>query len=79
MVFEKKGLNELLHTVPLGKDNLRVSVDIVKVEEALLPIPIPGEATTVGEAVGFHVAWPSNLVLCAPEVHILLGICACQI
>lgn len=67
-MFEKVGPNELLHTTPLGEANMRVSIDVVKVREALLPIPIPGEAATVGEAVGCHVAWPTNLILFAPEV-----------
>ncbi|KAH7838044.1 hypothetical protein Vadar_021409 [Vaccinium darrowii] len=67
-MFEKVGPNELLHTTPLGEDNMRVSIDVVKIREALLPIPIPGEAVTVGEAVGCHVAWPRNLILFAPQV-----------
>ena len=27
-----------------------------------LPIPIPGQATTIGAAVGYQVLWPSHLV-----------------
>lgn len=61
-----------------------MSVDCVKVGEAFLPIPIPeGAATigaaTVGEVIGFHVAWPKSLILFAPEVYILLWFCTYQI
>lgn len=70
--------------VPLEESNLRVSIDVVKVGEAFLPIPIPEGlhsvgAATVGEAVGFHVAWPKSLILFAPEVYILLWFCTCRI
>lgn len=68
-MFWKRGPNELLHTVPLGEDNMRVSIDVVKVEDALLPIPISEEQATVGAAVGCFVAWPKNLIFFAPEVQ----------
>ncbi|KAH7847454.1 hypothetical protein Vadar_026240 [Vaccinium darrowii] len=64
--FWKSGPNEVLHTTPLGEGNLRVCIDVVKVSDAILPIPIPGEATTGGEAMGCHatskdVEWEKNL------------------
>ncbi|XP_058195235.1 uncharacterized protein LOC131311701 isoform X1 [Rhododendron vialii] len=67
-MFWKSGPNELLHTVPLGEDHMRVSIDVVKVKDALLPIPISEEVATVGDAVGWFVAWPKDLIFFAPEV-----------
>ncbi|KAF7154216.1 hypothetical protein RHSIM_Rhsim01G0018800 [Rhododendron simsii] len=51
-MFERVGPHETIHTVLLGPDNVRVSVDVMIIEDALLPIPIPGEAATIGEALG---------------------------
>lgn len=68
-MFWKSGPNELLHTVPLGEDHMRVSIDVVKVKDALLPIPISEEVATVGDAVGCFVAWPKDLIFFAPEVE----------
>lgn len=62
-MFERVGPHETIHTVLLGPDNVRVSVDVVIVEDALLPIPIPGEAATIGETLGYQLAWPKKLVL----------------
>ena len=69
MIYEGVGPDEVIHTVPLGEANVRVSIDIVIIKEALLPIPIPGEANKVGEAIGYQVAWPRNLVLVGDEVQ----------
>lgn len=78
-MYTKSGPNELLHTIPLGEGNMRVSIDFVKVKEALLPIPIRGEAATIGEAVGRHVAWPQDLIFFTPEVYSLAWFFACEI
>ncbi|XP_028064774.1 uncharacterized protein LOC114267891 [Camellia sinensis] len=53
--------------VPLGEANLHVSIQVVIQNDAHLPIPIPDEMFIVGEAVGFFVAWPKNLVLVSDE------------
>lgn len=71
-MYERTGPLEKIHTVSLGSANVRVSIDFVIVEDALLPIPIPGEAATVGEALGYQVAWPKNLVVVNYEVKLLL-------
>lgn len=67
-VFEKLGPEEPLHTVPLGEANFRVCIDFVIEKDAILPVPIPGEVNIVGEATGYHVAWPKNLILLGNEV-----------
>ncbi|CAL5343691.1 unnamed protein product [Camellia sinensis] len=66
-VYERIEHNEAIHTVPLGESNVRVSVEVVIQKDAPLPIPIPDEMFIVGEAVGFFVAWPKNLVLVGDE------------
>lgn len=67
-MFEKVGPEEPLHTVPLGEANVRVSIDFVIQKDAILPVPIPGEMYVVGDATGYHVAWPKNLILFGNEV-----------
>lgn len=67
-MYERIEPNEAIHTVPLGESNVRVSVEVVIQKDAPLPIPIPDEMLIVGEAVGFFVAWPKNLVLVGDEV-----------
>lgn len=72
-MFERVGPDEKIHTVLLGPDNVRVSVDFVIDESALLPITSGGvDATTVGEALGHHLPWPKKLVLVDYKVEHLL-------
>ncbi|XP_028104829.1 uncharacterized protein LOC114303883, partial [Camellia sinensis] len=66
-VYERIEHNEAIHTVPLGESNVRVSVEVVIQKDAPFPVPIPDEMLIVGEAVGFFVAWPKNLVLVGDE------------
>ncbi|THG16573.1 hypothetical protein TEA_017354 [Camellia sinensis var. sinensis] len=66
-VYERIEPNEAIHMVPLGEANLHVSIQVVIQNDAHLPIPIPDEMFIVGEAVGFFVAWPKNLVLVSDE------------
>lgn len=71
-MYERVSSDETIHTLPLGELNVRVCVDFVIIPHALLPIPIPGEATSVGEAVGYELAWPKNLVLVNDEVILFI-------
>ncbi|KAH7849778.1 hypothetical protein Vadar_022857 [Vaccinium darrowii] len=66
-MFEKVGPEEVVHTVPLGDANVRVYIDFVIKKDAILPVPIAGEVYIVGEATGYYVAWPKNLVLLGDE------------
>ncbi|KAI5431121.1 hypothetical protein KIW84_035330 [Lathyrus oleraceus] len=53
----------LLHTRELPAGCLKVSVDIAVEPNAALPYPSDdSDATTVHEAVGSFVAWPTNLI-----------------
>ncbi|GMN24717.1 hypothetical protein TIFTF001_043809 [Ficus carica] len=51
-----------IHGIPLGEENVRVTITVPKINRALLPIPT-NEATSVEEAVGGFVAWPKSLVV----------------
>ncbi|RVW20636.1 hypothetical protein CK203_109088 [Vitis vinifera] len=42
--------------------NYLVVVDVPYDASAPLPIPIPGQTTTVGAAIGYQVLWPAHLV-----------------
>ncbi|XP_058184902.1 uncharacterized protein LOC131302348 [Rhododendron vialii] len=53
-MYERVSSDETIQTLPLGDLNVRVYVDFVIIPHALLPIPIPGDATSVGEAVGYE-------------------------
>ncbi|KAL6178970.1 hypothetical protein ACLB2K_050486 [Fragaria x ananassa] len=55
--------NQLLHGVPLGENNMRVSVIRAIEGDALVPIPVRDEILTVDDAVGSCVAWPKDLVV----------------
>ncbi|KAI8523445.1 hypothetical protein RHMOL_Rhmol13G0074100 [Rhododendron molle] len=71
-MYWKSGPNELLHTVPLGDSNMRVSIDVVKVKEALLPVPISKDVTTVGDAIGCQVG-SKRLTKVAPKIPTMVG------
>ncbi|PRQ37919.1 putative transposase, Ptta/En/Spm, plant, transposase, Tnp1/En/Spm [Rosa chinensis] len=58
---------QTIHGVPLGEENVRVSVTKVVVANALLPFPIKDEIVRVADAIGTCVAWPRSLVI-PPEV-----------
>lgn len=55
--------NQLLHGVPLGENNVCVSVIRAIEGDALVPIPVRDEILTVDDAVGSCVAWPKDLVV----------------
>ncbi|KAI5444418.1 hypothetical protein KIW84_012878 [Lathyrus oleraceus] len=58
----------LLHTRELPVGCLKVSVDIAVEPNAALPYPSDdSDATTVHEAVGSFVAWPTNLICVGNE------------
>ena len=58
---------QTIHGVPLGEENVRVSVTKVVAANALLPFPIKDEIVRVSDAIGTCVAWPRSLVI-PPEV-----------
>ncbi|KAI5396095.1 hypothetical protein KIW84_062334 [Lathyrus oleraceus] len=61
----------LLHTRELPAGCLKVSIDIAVEPNAALPYPSDdSDATTVHEAVGSFVAWPTNLICVGYEVFV---------
>ncbi|GMN47146.1 hypothetical protein TIFTF001_016341 [Ficus carica] len=48
--------------IPLGEENVRVTITILKLKHVLLPIPT-NEATIVEEAVSKFVVWPKRLII----------------
>ncbi|KAF5188521.1 hypothetical protein FRX31_021892, partial [Thalictrum thalictroides] len=61
--FERNGDDDKIHSVDLGKDNVKVSIVLPLKPQTLLPIPIGNYITTVGKAVGTFVAWPKEFVI----------------
>ncbi|GMN64636.1 hypothetical protein TIFTF001_033718 [Ficus carica] len=53
---------DTVHGIPLGEENVRVTITVPKLKRALLPIPT-NEATCIEEAVSGFVAWPKRLVI----------------
>ncbi|GMN62785.1 hypothetical protein TIFTF001_031858 [Ficus carica] len=53
---------DTIHGIPLGEENVRVTITVPKLKGALLPIPTH-EATSIEEAVGGFAAWPKRLVI----------------
>ncbi|GMN47924.1 hypothetical protein TIFTF001_017099 [Ficus carica] len=53
---------DTVHGIPLGEENVRVTITVPKLKRALLPIPT-NEATCIEEAIGGFVAWPKRLVI----------------
>ncbi|GMN63171.1 hypothetical protein TIFTF001_032247 [Ficus carica] len=52
---------DTVHGIPLGEENVRVTITVPKLNHALLPI-LTNEATSIEEAVGGFVVWPKSLV-----------------
>ena len=55
--------DQLLHNVPLGEGNVRVSVNYALNGASPLPIPMKGALNIVEDAVGSQVAWPEDLIV----------------
>ncbi|GMN62641.1 hypothetical protein TIFTF001_031728 [Ficus carica] len=53
---------DMVHRIPLGEENVQVTITVPKLKRALLPI-LTNEATCIEEAVGGFVAWPKKLVV----------------
>ncbi|GMN65517.1 hypothetical protein TIFTF001_034577 [Ficus carica] len=53
---------DTVHGIPLGEENVRVTIIVPKLKCALLPI-LTNEATCIEEAVGGFIAWLKRLVV----------------
>ncbi|CAL8175161.1 unnamed protein product [Prunus armeniaca] len=60
--------NKLIHNVPLGKGNIRVSVNYALKGASPLPIPMKGVLNTVEDAVRSQVAWPEDLIVSIDDI-----------
>ncbi|KAL6228395.1 hypothetical protein ACLB2K_002345 [Fragaria x ananassa] len=58
-----KTSTHILHGVPLGEGNVRVTVIGSYNDNALIPIPVRDDIVTVGDAKGSLVVWPRDLVV----------------
>ncbi|GMN46092.1 hypothetical protein TIFTF001_015277 [Ficus carica] len=55
-------LTDTVHGIPLGEENVQVTITVPKLQRALLTIPT-NEVTCIEEAVGGIVAWPKSVVV----------------
>ncbi|GMN51819.1 hypothetical protein TIFTF001_020977 [Ficus carica] len=53
---------DTVHGIPLGVENVRVTITVLKLKCALLPIPT-NEGLCIEEVVGGFVTWPKRLVV----------------
>ncbi|GMN62986.1 hypothetical protein TIFTF001_032058 [Ficus carica] len=53
---------DTVHGIPLGEENVRVTITVPKLKRALLPI-LTNEATCIKEAIGGFVVWLKRLVV----------------
>ncbi|GMN56697.1 hypothetical protein TIFTF001_025819 [Ficus carica] len=53
---------DTVHGIPLGEENVQVTITVPKLKRALLPITT-NEATCIKEVVGGFVAWSKRLVI----------------
>ena len=61
-MIENVAPNSIVHGVPLGIHNYRVSIDVFFDDDALLPITIGDNSVKVKDFVGSHITWPRSLV-----------------
>lgn len=71
-MFESDVQCPTIHGIPLGAENIRVTVDIAMVEDVALPIPLKGDIETLNQAIGNFVAWPRKLVIVTKEKKVRL-------
>ena len=60
-VIENVAPNSIVHGVPLGIHNYRVSIDVFFDDDALLPITIGDDPVKVKDFIGSQIAWPRSL------------------
>ena len=58
---------QMLHNMPLGADNVKVSIYAPIVLDAAIPFPFE-DIACVAIVVGTFIAWPRRLVRKSPEV-----------
>lgn len=63
-IVEDESANKTIHGTKFREDCIRVTVDGGIQYDAALPCPVKDELETVRQAIGSHVAWPKNLIIC---------------
>ena len=58
---------QMLHNMPIGADNVKVSICVPIVPNAAIPFPLD-DIAYVSDAVGAFIAWPRRLVIKSSEV-----------
>ena len=58
---------QMLHNMPLGADNVKVSIYVPIVSDAAIPFPLE-DIARVADAVGTFIAWPKRLIIKSSEV-----------
>lgn len=71
-IVEDESANKTIHGTKFREDCIRVTVDGGIQYDAALPCPVKDELKTVRQAIGSHVAWPKNLVICKGKKVILV-------
>ncbi|KAL8123712.1 hypothetical protein AgCh_011634 [Apium graveolens] len=66
MVFPQDGMSSSVHGVPLQPGYVRVQVDGIIKEDALVQVPIAGEIETIVQAISSLLAWPEDMVIFTP-------------
>ncbi|KAI5317179.1 hypothetical protein L3X38_036886 [Prunus dulcis] len=59
---------QLIHNVPLGEGNIRVSINYALNGASPLPIPVKGLLNTVEDTVGSQVTWPEDLIVFIDDI-----------
>ncbi|GMN48625.1 hypothetical protein TIFTF001_017786 [Ficus carica] len=65
-VSDQQPTPNVIHGIPLGEENVRVTVTVPKLKHALLSI-LTNETTIVEEAISGFAAWPYLVECCAKE------------
>lgn len=62
-IIEDGNNNSRIWDIKLGTDLVRVSIDICRVEDAVIPIAMGKRKLMVIDVIGTQVPWPKSLVI----------------
>ena len=63
---------QILHGSPMPANSLKVTITEALKDNAALPYPLKGGITTVVEAVGTFIGWPTQYITITEKVHCYL-------
>lgn len=61
----------VMHLLPIPSGYARVGISYSTEMDTPLPVPLEGEAVTIGEAIGTLVFWPIELIVLDTAVKII--------